>query len=159
MSYKVKVNETMAFDISLDDIEKFDAVETSKNRFHILKDNKSFAAEITHSDFNRKTFLITINNTKYNICIENDLDILLKSMGFEVGAKKQINSIDAPMPGLVLEINVEVGQTVNEDDPLLILEAMKMENSITSPINGTIKSIAVNKGDAVDKNQLLIEFE
>jgi biotin carboxyl carrier protein len=63
------------------------------------------------------------------------------------------------MPGLILEINVVVGQTVKENDPLLILEAMKMENSFLSPRDGVIKSIAVIKGDAVDKGQLLIEFE
>ena len=63
------------------------------------------------------------------------------------------------MPGLILEINVEVGQEVVENDPLLILEAMKMENSFVSPRDGKIKSIAVVKGQAVDKGQLLIEFE
>jgi biotin carboxyl carrier protein len=63
------------------------------------------------------------------------------------------------MPGLILEIHVQTGQEVNEDDPLLILEAMKMENVITSPRDGIIKSITVKKGETVDKNQLLIEFE
>jgi biotin carboxyl carrier protein len=63
------------------------------------------------------------------------------------------------MPGLILEINVAVGQHVAENDPLLILEAMKMENSFLSPRDGIIKSIVVVKGQAVDKGQLLIEFE
>jgi biotin carboxyl carrier protein len=80
-------------------------------------------------------------------------------MGFEVGAGKEVNAINAPMPGLILEINVEVGQTVAKNELLLILGAMKMENSFLSPRDGTIKSILVNKGDAVDKGQLLIEFE
>ena len=80
-------------------------------------------------------------------------------MGFEVGATKQINDIKAPMPGLILDISVTVGQEVKEDEPLLILEAMKMENVFTSPRDGIIKSISVSKGDAVDKNDLLIEFE
>jgi biotin carboxyl carrier protein len=80
-------------------------------------------------------------------------------MGFEVGASKKVNDIKAPMPGLILEINVTVGQEVKEDDVLLILEAMKMENALTSPRDGIIKSISVSKSDTVDKNQLLIEFE
>ncbi|MCL4125700.1 UNVERIFIED_CONTAM: hypothetical protein GTU68_028898 [Idotea baltica] len=63
------------------------------------------------------------------------------------------------MPGLILDINVKVGQEVIEDDALLILEAMKMENVLTAPRDGMIKSITVSKGDAVDKNQLLITFE
>ncbi|MBO6632249.1 MAG: acetyl-CoA carboxylase biotin carboxyl carrier protein subunit, partial [Psychroserpens sp.] len=51
------------------------------------------------------------------------------------------------------------GTEVQEDDTLLILEAMKMENVITSPRQGVIKSISVTKGETVDKNALLVEFE
>jgi biotin carboxyl carrier protein len=80
-------------------------------------------------------------------------------MGFEVGITKQINFIKAPMPGLILEINVVAGQTVKENDNLLILTAMKMENSFLSPRDGIIKNIAINVGDSVVKGDLLIEFE
>ena len=79
-------------------------------------------------------------------------------MGFAIGGTKHVNSIKAPMPGLILDINVKEGQEVKENDNLIILEAMKMENSITSPRDGIIKSISVNKSDTVEKNQLLIEF-
>ena len=79
-------------------------------------------------------------------------------MGFETGLAKQINFIKAPMPGLILEISVVVGQLVKENDLLIILGAMKMENSFVSPREGIIKSISVAIGDAVDKGQLLIEF-
>jgi biotin carboxyl carrier protein len=57
-----------------------------------------------------------------------------------------------------LEISVIVGQTVKENDSLLILEAMKMENSFLSPRDGIIKSISVILGDAVDKGQLLMNL-
>ena len=80
-------------------------------------------------------------------------------MGFEIGATKKINEIKAPMPGLILSVDVKVGQEVKEDDALLVLEAMKMENVLTSPRNGIIKSISITKGETVNKNQLLIEFE
>jgi biotin carboxyl carrier protein len=63
------------------------------------------------------------------------------------------------MPGLILEIGVEVGQIVKENDCLLILTAMKMENSFLSPRDGVIKSISVSVGDSVVKGDLLIEFE
>ena len=87
------------------------------------------------------------------------MDILIEELGFEVGASKVIKKLKAPMPGLILEINVEVGQTVNENDNLLILTAMKMENSLLSPRDGVIKSIAVKVDDSVIKGDLLIEFE
>ncbi|MCL4125038.1 UNVERIFIED_CONTAM: hypothetical protein GTU68_001507 [Idotea baltica] len=63
------------------------------------------------------------------------------------------------MPGLILEVKVKIGQEVKEDDPLLILEAMKMENVITSPRDGIIKSVTAIKGNTVEKGILLIEFE
>ena len=87
------------------------------------------------------------------------MDELIKKMGFAVNAGKNIDSISAPMPGLILDILVEEGQEVNEEDQLLILEAMKMENIITSPRSGVIKTVSVSKGEAVDKKQLLIEFQ
>jgi biotin carboxyl carrier protein len=80
-------------------------------------------------------------------------------MGFDISSSKMIDEIKAPMPGLILEINVKVGQEVKENDALLILEAMKMENVLTSPRSGFIKSISAKKSDSVEKNQLLIEFE
>jgi len=126
---------------------------------HVLHHNKPYKAEIVSANFNQKQYEVKVNNNTYTVAISNDLDQLIKDLGFEVGLTKQVNAIKAPMPGLILEINVVVGQTVKENDPLLILEAMKMENSFLSPRDGVIKSIAVSKGDAVDKGQLLIEFE
>ncbi len=87
------------------------------------------------------------------------MDTLIKEMGFAVGKTKQVHFIKAPMPGLILEINVIIGQAVKENDSLLILTAMKMENSFLSPREGIIKNIAISVGDSVVKGDLLIEFE
>ncbi|GAA4975543.1 acetyl-CoA carboxylase biotin carboxyl carrier protein subunit [Algibacter aquimarinus] len=157
--YKTKVNNIFDFDIKTDDISKLDALQISESKFHILKQNKSYKAQVIESDFDSKTYQVKINSNIYNVYISSNLDLLIKEMGFTIGATKHINSIKAPMPGLILEINVEVGDEVKENDNLLILEAMKMENVITSPRDGIIKSISVNQSDAVEKNQLLIEFE
>ena len=70
-----------------------------------------------------------------------------------------INDIKAPMPGLILEVNVEEGAEVQEGDYLLVLEAMKMENTLTAPRDGVVKSVSIKKGETVEKNQLLIEME
>jgi biotin carboxyl carrier protein len=80
-------------------------------------------------------------------------------MGLSTNITFQIKEIKAPMPGLVLDLEVEPGQTVSQGDVLLILEAMKMENVLKSPGDGIVKSIAVKKGDAVEKGQILIEME
>ena len=64
--------------------------------------------------------------------------------------------VEAPMPGNILNVFVKVGDVVKENDPLVILEAMKMENEIVSPINGTITSVAVTKGVAIDVAELIV---
>lgn len=158
-NYKVTVNDAFHFDFKKDSVSQLDSVPTGSNGVHVLHQNKPYKAEIIASDFNHKSYTVKVNNTNYTVVISNPLDILIKEMGFEVGLTKQVNAIKAPMPGLILEINVTVGQTVKENDNLIILGAMKMENSFLSPRDGVIKSISVDKGDAVEKGQLLIEFE
>jgi biotin carboxyl carrier protein len=158
-SYKLSVNNQTTFDLTESDLKNLDAISVGDSKFHILKDNKSYKAVIVASDFISKKYTVKVNNTTYEVAISDDLDILIQNMGIERGRTKIVNAIKAPMPGLILEINVEVGQEVKENEPLLILEAMKMENSFLSPRDGIIKSIVVQKGMAVDKGQLLIEFE
>lgn len=158
-NYKATVNKTETFDLNDNTIQKLDAIAIEESVFHILKEHKSHKAQVTASDFLAKKYTVKVNGNTYEVDITSQLDQLIKEMGFEVGAAKQVNAIKAPMPGLVLEISVEVGQEVQEGDNLLILEAMKMENILTSPRTGIIKSVAINKGQAVDKGQLLIEFE
>lgn len=157
--YQVTVNDTLDLSISQCDIDSLDAIKIANLKYHILNDGKSFNAQITESNYNKKAYKVKINNNTYNIDIFNNLDQLIKDLGFEIGNSKKVDKIIAPMPGLILDIQVNIGDEVQENDPLLILEAMKMENIISSPRDGIIKSIAAVKGDAVDKNQLLIEFE
>ncbi|MDW5288573.1 acetyl-CoA carboxylase biotin carboxyl carrier protein subunit [Formosa sp. PL04] len=158
-STKVTVNDLHHFDLTLNDVEGLDSVQTEHDNFHIIQNHISYTAEISKKDFQKKSYTVKINNTLYQVNIENDLDELIKKMGFEIGASKKIDAIKAPMPGLILDITVNVGDSIKIDDPLLILEAMKMENSIVSPRDGIIKSIAIKKGITVDKGDLLIEFE
>jgi len=158
-TYKLSVNQEFIFDSIESDFEHFDAISLSRKNYHVLKDNKPFLAEIVSTDFSSKKYTVKVNNSIYEVAIANELDQLITAMGIEKGRTKVVNAIKAPMPGLILEINVSVGQDVKTNDPLLILEAMKMENSFLSPRDGIIKSIAVEKGNAVEKGQLLIEFE
>ncbi|MEX2526062.1 MAG: acetyl-CoA carboxylase biotin carboxyl carrier protein subunit [Gemmatimonadota bacterium] len=65
----------------------------------------------------------------------------------------------APMPGLVVRVEVEVGQEVKPGDGVLIVEAMKMENELRASSVGRVLAIHVSPGDAVEKDLLLVEFE
>lgn len=158
-NFNIKVNNTTELNILSKEASTLNSVKVSNTKFHILQNNNPYKAEIIKADFNKKTYEIKVNNNSYLIKIENDLDALIKSMGFEAGASKIVNDIKAPMPGLILDIMVKVGDQISIDSPLLILEAMKMENSILSPRDGIIKSVSGIKGKTVDKGDLLIEFE
>nr|WP_241095106.1 biotin/lipoyl-containing protein [Marinicauda algicola] len=63
------------------------------------------------------------------------------------------------MPGLVVAVNVAEGQEVKAGEPLVVVEAMKMENVLRAERDGTVKSIHAKAGDSVAADELLIEFE
>lgn len=65
----------------------------------------------------------------------------------------------SPVAGIVVRVNTQVGQQIQANDPLLVLEAMKMETNITSPVAGKIKAINAGVGDGVQVGQVLVEFE
>ena len=157
--FKVKVNDTSEFEFTEDQIQDLDIQANKNGSFHILHKHKSFKASVEKSDFLKRHYSIKIKSNIYNINIANDLDLLIEKMGLSLGLAKLINAIKAPMPGLILEVNVVEGSQVKEGDYLLVLEAMKMENTITAPRDGIVKRIQIKKGETVEKNQLLIEME
>lgn len=65
----------------------------------------------------------------------------------------------SPLAGVVNRVHAQVGQAIQVNDPLLVLEAMKMETVITAPVAGKIAKINAKPGDAVQQGQVLIEFE
>jgi biotin carboxyl carrier protein len=79
-------------------------------------------------------------------------------MGMNNANAGNVITIKAPMPGLIIDLKVKEGDAVKQNDPLIVLEAMKMENIIKSPGDGVVKSVKVTKGVSVEKNQVLIEF-
>ena len=113
--FKVKVDNSSEFDISKDAISNLDAVST-KGKYHILKNHSSYKAEVLNSEFNNKTYLVKVNSNSYNVKIADKLDQLISKMGFAIGTSKQIDSIKAPMPRLILDVMVKEGEEVNEDD-------------------------------------------
>ncbi len=158
-SFRVLVNKNLKMEIEADAVQDLDVSASAENCFHILYDNKSFQAELLRSDFYERSYAVRIGGETFEVAIPSDLDALVEKMGYELGSSRIMNSIKAPMPGIIIDIPVEPGQQVKEGESLVILEAMKMENAILSPSNATIKDILVKKGDTVEKNKLLIELE
>ncbi len=75
------------------------------------------------------------------------------------GPTEESSTIVAPMPGTVLKVNVRVGSIVKARDPLVVLEAMKMETPLVSPYDATVRAVHVEEGDRVAGNALLVELD
>ncbi len=157
--YKVLVNNLQEFSIGEKSIQDLDMLPQGEIAYHLLYHNEAFAAEVIEKDFAGRTYTIRINSNTYRVKIASPLDDLIKKMGYSAGSSKALNSVRAPMPGIIIGLNVKKGQEVKKGDSLLILEAMKMENAILSPKDAKIKDIFVSKDATVDKNKLLITLE
>ena len=163
--YKATVSKN-SFEIALDGSSisvngialNWDLVKISDNLVHILHGNKSYRAEVVSIDRSAKSVVIRINGRLYPVEIRDKFDLLLDEMGMNNGTTGKVNNVKAPMPGLIIDLRVKQGDLVKMGDPLLVLEAMKMENVLKAPGDGTIKSIKVKRGDSVEKNQVMIEF-
>lgn len=165
--YKINVNNKFAFAVEIksqsegkvnDKTATWDIIEIKNGSFHVIKNNRSYTAEVVKADFAEKSFLISINGTKYTLSVKDKFDELLKTLGMDNLNNSKVNEIKAPMPGLVLDIRVSEGSQVKKGDAVVVLEAMKMENILKSPADGIVKKINVKKGTAVEKNQVLINF-
>jgi len=79
--------------------------------------------------------------------------------GAAVAVEDESKVVRAPVTGVVVRINTHPGQQIQANDPLVVLEAMKMETSITSPVAGKVKAIHAAAGEGVQAGQVLVEFE
>ena len=156
---KALVNNIQEFSFSQKEVEQLDVLDQGNDYYHLVHENKSIQMKVIERDFMHRTYSISINAHVYKINIHKPLDDLINKMGYSTGTSKTIDSIKAPMPGIIIELKVKKGQAVKEGDTLLILEAMKMENAIICPKDTVIKEIYVEVGETVDKNKLLIDFQ
>jgi acetyl/propionyl-CoA carboxylase alpha subunit len=142
-----------------DTIIKADVLPLGEGHYHFLLDNKSYNVELISIEKESKTVQLKVNGVVFAMELKDKFDELLQKMGLGAGVKAKIAELKAPMPGLVIEIRVEIGQQILKGDPVLLLEAMKMENIIKSPVDAVIKKIVYKKGDAVEKGAVLVVFE
>lgn len=165
------------------------AIEISGKEYELVANNHNGAIQLTHKGkkvhFDYEVvhpsglYSMILNGCQYRVWIEpgneNSYRVKLNSIGFrvEVSDERQIlrravvedpvasgiTLVRAPIPGLVLNVEVEEKQSVSAGDGLIIMEAMKMENEIKSPDSGLVKTIHVKTGDTIEKDFVLIEIE
>lgn len=158
--YKAKVNNLNQFDVDLlSDLNQLDILPLNNGNFHVIKNNKSFQVAVLKAEPGTKTLILSVNGNQYTVSLQDKMDLLFEKMGLVTGKGIKINDLKAPMPGLVLDVKASVGQQIHKGDPLLVLEAMKMENVLKAQGDAIIKSIEVKKGDAVEKGSVLIKFQ
>ncbi len=121
-------------------------------------------------------FIVELNGTRKKVCCVVkgsksyvDIDGTLLELtipgeengaaGGPEGAAGEKDKIYAPMPGKIVKILVEEGQEINEKQPMVIVEAMKMENQVNALAAGTVKKINFKDGDQVDTETPIIELE
>jgi biotin carboxyl carrier protein len=131
--------------------------EDSKGFSYIVWKNKKYLLDVIEKKQNRYT--IMINGVWHSFTVETPISLKRKRYLEQQGDSSSSVSIEAPMPGKIVDILVEEGGEVKEGEPIIILEAMKMQNEITSHVTGIIQAISVKKNDSVMKDDVLIEIK
>ncbi len=132
-------------------------IESLENDEYVIHCNEnSHVGEVVSLKQNEVT--VMINGNTYHFTIETEYaskrrEKLSKSAG------KKIEKIKAPLPGEIVAVLMSEGQEVHKGEPVMILEAMKMQNEIVSPASGRIKSVSVKADETVMKDQVLFEVE
>jgi biotin carboxyl carrier protein len=140
------------------EIDAIEVINPSEKAFAVLVHHEKIKGKIHPKAYHKKDLEVEMDGEFFDIKIKDKLDLLLQSMGLNTPKATKLKALKAPMPGLVIEINVEEGQVVEEGQKILILEAMKMENVIKIPHGAVIGKVLIQKGQAVDKGQTLIEL-
>ncbi len=100
----------------------------------------------------------SVNGTFYSANVKDEDELLLEKLGFSSNNQSSAGTLAAPMPGKVLELLVSENDEVEAGQPVLILEAMKMENELKAPAAGIVEKILVSENDNVEKKQPLLEI-
>lgn len=137
---------------------ELDLQQSNSTSFHAIYRGKSYTLYVEEVNREEKMVVLRINGKRAEVKLSSELDRMLKKLGMEnVGVQKASN-VKSPMPGLIHSVKVAEGDEVKKGDPLLILEAMKMENVIKSPADGLIAKVHVSPTETVEKGELLVSF-
>lgn len=98
----------------------------------------------------------TISSIQRQVPSSDQKDAATKPIVTRTAVAAGCTVINAPLPGVVLDVKVKLGDTVKKGDTILVLEAMKMENNIQSTIDGTVSKVSVEKGASVLEGMELV---
>ncbi|HZW39869.1 MAG: biotin/lipoyl-containing protein [Syntrophothermus sp.] len=142
--YKIKIKEK-EFDV--------DIIKLDDNIADVVVNGTKYTVELNKKITTSKTPVLV--RSKVEPSTDSDKSLSRTNVP---SSPKGAGYIKSPLPGIILEIKAKVGDRVKIGDPLLVLEAMKMENNIKADKEGTITAIKVNVRDAVLEGDILIEI-
>jgi|SRR5579885_574952 len=121
--------------------------------YSIIVDDASYEVSVRED---KKGYVVEVGPHFIPVRVEDPLSRGVAKAGAGIEGEAMVSS---PMPGRVVGVKVEVGQTVKEGEGVVLVEAMKMENELHAPKDGKVKKIAVKMGDAVEAGQDLVVIE
>ncbi|SRR5574343_563251 len=127
--------------------------------FTLTYKGQKFFGELLEDKSEENYLKIKINQRVFEVKKKGELDDLISALGLDVPKVRKLKELQAPMPGRIVQVAVQVGQELNVGDEILSLEAMKMENVLKAEGVGVVKAILVESNQVVDKGTVLIEFE
>jgi biotin carboxyl carrier protein len=124
---------------------------------YILWKNRKYPVEIVRSRQNK--YEILFNDISYTFTVETPFSLQRMKVLNSKKTKADKEYVKAPMPGKIIDVLVREGSNVLRGEPLVILEAMKMQNEIMSPVSGTVVKVTAIQNSNVMKDDLLVEIK
>lgn len=137
------------------ELREVDYLDLGTSLYSIITEDQSLEAVIEEQEKHRVD--VQLGGRMYEVDVLDERALLMEQR--REGMATTSGEVHSPMPGLIVEVTIEVGQDVAKGDTIIILESMKMQNELKSPIDGRVTEIHCNAGDKVDKNQLLVIVE
>ena len=106
----------------------------------------------------RGGYVLRIDGRRYAVDALDERTRAIRDMADATRAPTGPVPLTAPMPGLVIRVDVKVGERVVAGQPLVVIEAMKMENELRAPADGTVRAVHAVAGTAVEKGVALVDF-
>jgi glutaconyl-CoA/methylmalonyl-CoA decarboxylase subunit gamma len=135
----------------------FELKSLDNSTFLLGIENKIYEVTIQESDNDK--YSIIINGNLFDVEILSALQERAKKLLEEKRSVNHEFEVKAPMPGMILKIKKQLGEVVTSGEPVIILEAMKMENELRSPVTGTLKELFVSEGSPVEKGIKLFSIQ
>ncbi|MDE0978445.1 MAG: acetyl-CoA carboxylase biotin carboxyl carrier protein subunit [Flavobacteriales bacterium] len=159
MEWEVRWPDGQTEQVQGDAASSWDWKPVGDGVFDVRMGHRNVRVELVNGPDNAGHVMVRVNGVERQLQVLDRQMLLLESMGMssvETGLEMEVL---APMPGKVLSVGVAKGETVEEGDALLVLEAMKMENVIRAPRAGVLASVEVGSGIAVEKGTALVTYE